>query len=85
MMLGGNMSKNIRGKSPSGESQIQQTLKLSQSEALIQYKEALDLWSLHYSKHSGIILSTLELADLNQMVKELEQEHPYIVKQQGII
>ncbi|MCO4782283.1 MAG: hypothetical protein KC646_08135 [Candidatus Cloacimonetes bacterium] len=79
------MSKNIRGKSPTGESNIQQKFKLSQHEALIQYKEALDLWSLHYSKHSGIQLSSVELAELNQMIHELELEHPSVVKQQGII
>lgn len=78
------MSKDIRGKSPIAASKIQQNLELSQQEALIQYQEALDLWSLHYSKHSGIQLSDLELIDLNQMIRELEHKYPIVLKHQNI-
>ena len=79
------MSNYIENNNSKESYQLQHSLIPTKQEVLIQYQEALDLLSLHYSQHSGIKLSKLDLIELSQMINELEVDYPVVIEHQDII
>ena len=79
------MTNHQSGETISSISNLHNRIKLSNHESLVQYQEALDLLSLHFSVHSGIELSNQELTELAEMIYELENDYPNIISQQSIV